>query len=265
MSTAITPSIDNLALTWRSIDELCSGLTEAEWKMPTGCPGWTVQDNVSHLIDYEAGALGRPRPDHTPSSLEHVKNPLGESNEVGVDLRRSWPGTQVLDELREVTAQRHAQLLALSDDDLAQPVDTPAGPGTVADMLTLRVMDTWSHEQDIRRAVGRPGHVEGPAAEEAVAYFSQFLPFVVGKRAGAPDGATVVVEVGELRRTVVEVVDGRARTTDAVPAEPTVGLAMPVATFAALVGGRTDAPDDVTISGDEALGRAIVAGLGFMP
>jgi hypothetical protein len=40
---------------------------------------------------------------------------------------------------------------------------------------------------------------------------------------------------------------------------------MPVTTFAALVGGRDDAPDDVVIEGDEQLGRRVVGALGFMP
>jgi hypothetical protein len=40
---------------------------------------------------------------------------------------------------------------------------------------------------------------------------------------------------------------------------------MPATTFAALVGGRTDAPDDVEIVGDEELGRRVVANLGFLP
>ena len=58
-----------------------------------------------------------------------------------------------------MTAERLARLRQLAGQDLAAQTMTPAGPGTVADMLTLRVMDSWSHEQDIRRAVGRPGHV----------------------------------------------------------------------------------------------------------
>lgn len=252
-------------MTWRSIFDLCDGLTEQEWKRPTGCPGWTVQDNVAHLVDYEAGALGKPAPDHVPPQVEHTKNALGEGNEIGVDHRRSWTGREVLDELRDVTAERLQQLRALTPEDLTSEVTTPAGPGTLADMLTLRVMDTWSHEQDIRRALGRPGHDDGPAAREAIDYFCRFLPFVVGKRAGAPDGSTVVVEVGDLRREVIEVVDGRARAGADDPPTPTVTLSMPVATFAALVGGRSDAPDDVAIVGDRALGDAIVGALGFMP
>jgi uncharacterized protein (TIGR03083 family) len=261
----VSPSIDHLEITWQSILELCADLTEEDWKRPTGCPGWSVQDNVAHLVDYESGALGRPRPEVSlPEARDHLKNPLGEANEVGVEARRSLSGAAVLAELQEVTAARVAQLRALTEGDLAREVPTPAGPGTVADMLTLRVMDTWSHEQDIRRALGRPGHTSGPAVDEAVAYWSQYLPYVVGKRAGAPDGAMVVLELGD-QRTAVEVVDGRARVAATLDREPTVRLSMPATTFAALVGGRTDAPDDVAIAGDEELGRRIVASLAFLP
>jgi hypothetical protein len=44
-----------------------------------------------------------------------------------------------------------------------------------------------------------------------------------------------------------------------------VTIAMPVTTFAALVGGRSDVPDDVGVQGDQALGRAVVNSLVLMP
>jgi uncharacterized protein (TIGR03083 family) len=265
MSRAVSASIDNLAATWRSIDALCSTLSDDEWTRPTGCPGWTVQDNLAHLIDYEARAVGRPGPEHTPADLSHTKNAMGESNEVGVDYRRSRPGREVLAEFREVIAARLAQLQALTADDLKREIVTPAGPGTLADMLRLRVMDTWSHEQDMRRALDRPGDVEGPAAKEAVAYLTGFLPIIVGKRAGAPEGASVAFEVGGCYQSVIEIVDGRAKVADRGPENVTVALTIPPTTFAALVGGRSDVPDDVMISGDEPLGKAIVDQLGFLP
>src|SRR5690606_3949220 len=145
--------------TWSSLVELCSSLTELEWKTPTGCPGWTVQDNVSHIIDYESGALGGPRP-HAAMPLDqaHVRNDPGGGCGHGAGIRRRLWGEAVLIVLREVVAARASQLHSLTAEDVADEVQTPAGPGSVADVLTLRVMDAWSHEQDIRRAVGRPGH-----------------------------------------------------------------------------------------------------------
>lgn len=257
-------SVENLAIVWTSIDRLCSDLPPCQWDIPTGCPGWTVKDQLSHLVDYEARALGRPASGHDPGPLPHVKTEMGRANEVGVDARRAMSGAAVLDEFRQVTAERLAQLRRLTHDDLAAQTATPAGPATIADMLTLRLMDSWSHEQDIRRAVGRPGHTEGPAVEEAVAYFSRFLPYLVGKRAAAPDGAKVVFRIGARPPVAVKVAGGRGRLA-ADPGDATVDLAVPVATFAALVGGRADAPADTLISGDQRLGRRVLESMAFLP
>ncbi len=264
MPSSASPSIDHLEHLWRSLTELCAGLTEEEWKRPTGCPGWSVQDNVSHLVDYESRALGRPAPPGRGAVGAHLRNALGESNESGVEHRRGRAGAEILAELEEVTAARAAQLRRLTDVDLSDEVVTPAGPGTVATMLRLRVMDTWAHEQDIRRALDRPGHDRGPAVEEAVGHLAGFLPIIVAKRAGAPDGSVVVIEVDGVHRSAVEVVGGRGRAAEATDTW-TVELVMPSTTFAALVGGRTDAPDDVVIRGDVELGRRIVDVLGFLP
>jgi hypothetical protein len=42
-------SVENLAVVWASVDELCAGLPDSDWDLPTGCPGWTVKDHLSHL------------------------------------------------------------------------------------------------------------------------------------------------------------------------------------------------------------------------
>jgi uncharacterized protein (TIGR03083 family) len=257
-------SVENLAIIWASIDRLCSGLPDRQWELPTGCPGWTVKDQLSHLIDYEARLLGRPAPQHEPTPAAHVQNELGRANEVGVDVRRSRSGAAVLAEFRQVTAERLAQLRELTEQDLAAPAVTPAGPGTVADLLTLRAMDSWSHEQDIRRALGRPGHYEGPAVAQAVDYFTRFLPYLVGKRAAAPDGSKVVFAIGDRGPVAIEVSEGRGRPV-ADLSDPTVTLAIPVASIAALVGGRSDAPDDAVITGDRQLGRCVLGSMALMP
>jgi uncharacterized protein (TIGR03083 family) len=257
------PAVDLLARTWDSIDPLLADLAKDEWKAPTECPGWSVQDVVSHLIDYESRALGRPGPEHEVGELPYLKNPMGVSNEIGVDWRRQFSGAEVLTEFRDVMAARREQLGALTVDDLAREIQTPVGPGTLTDMLELRLMDTWSHEQDIRRAVGRPGHLDGPAADGAVAYFTKLLPYVVGKKAGAPDGAVVLFDVGG-RTIPIAVAEGRARTVELAPDDPTVRLSMDTATFAALVNGRTNSTDGVTVSGDPALADRVLSNMAVM-
>jgi hypothetical protein len=100
--------------------------------------------------------------------------------------------------------------------------------------------------------------------EAAVAYFSRFLPYLVGKRAAAPDGAKVVFRIGARPPVAVEVAGGRGRRA-ADPGDATVDLAVPVATFAALAGGRADVPADTVISGDQRLGQRVLESMAFLP
>src|ERR1700730_3920954 len=86
-----------------------------------------------------------------------------------------------------VTERRMVALRAMTSDGWEAPTDTPVGPGTYALFMEIRIFDCWVHEQDIRRALDRPGHLEGPIADVAMARLSGSLGFVVGKRVGAPE------------------------------------------------------------------------------
>ncbi|MEY2567178.1 MAG: hypothetical protein QOE35_1707, partial [Actinomycetota bacterium] len=120
------------------------------------------------------------------------------------------------------------------------------------------------HELDIGRAVARRGHLAGRAADGAVAYFTKMLPYVVGKKAGAADGATVVFDVSG-RTVPIEVTGGRARQCELAPtAEPTVRVAMDTATFAALVNGRTNSTDGVKVEGDAELAQRVLSNMAVM-
>jgi uncharacterized protein (TIGR03083 family) len=145
------------------------------------------------------------------------------------------------------------------------------GPGTVADLLRFRIFDCWVHEQDMRRALDHPGDLDSPAARQALDMMLGVLPYIVGKKAGAPDGSTVVlVLTGPLPATAaVEVVGGRARPVDPVPVDPTVTLALASDAFARLACGRLDPAEAlvtgaVAIDGDIALGGEIVRQLNYM-
>ena len=101
--------VDALDEVWTRLAALGADLTEEEWKRPTDVPGWSVQDNLTHLTDLEAMILGRPAPDHTPpEGLAHVKNDPGVRNERFVDARRAWSGADALAEFVEVTHARVA-------------------------------------------------------------------------------------------------------------------------------------------------------------
>ena len=264
--------VDRLDEVWTSIDAVGAELDEAEWKRETECPGWTVQDQVAHLAHIEGRLLGRPDPEHAPpDDLPHVKNSFGKINEVFVDSRRSWPGADVLAEFHDVTRERVAGLRALSADDFGADSWTPMGPGTVRDLLPFRIFDAWVHEQDMRRAVGRPGDLDTAVAEQGLGMVTASMSFVVGKKVGPPEGSVVVFSLsGPLARDVaVGIVDGRGRLLDAAPTDPTVTLRMSTETYARLGCGRLDpavtaANGDVSFEGDAALGQRVVDQMNYL-
>jgi uncharacterized protein (TIGR03083 family) len=164
--TSLAGYVTALDATWHGTLDAVTGLSASQWDLPTDCPGWTVKDNVSHLVGVERLLLPEPQPQHVlPDSLPHVRNDFGRFMEVHVDLRRSVPGDTVASEFRDVVGRRLSALRALPpaaiDDEF--PGVTGA-PRKLAHILAIRVFDCWTHEQDIRRALGRPGGLASPAA-----------------------------------------------------------------------------------------------------
>src|SRR3954463_15675473 len=101
------PLIDRLDEVWGDIAGVCDGLTRRQWATPTECPGWTVFDNVAHMIGTER-MLDGERPDGSGAfaNAPHVRNDIGKANEQWVDSYRGWDGAALLDEFRRVTARR---------------------------------------------------------------------------------------------------------------------------------------------------------------
>jgi len=263
------PVIALLERVWRSIDELCSELAPEEWDTATDLPGWTVRDNVAHMIGTERMLAGDPAPETEGPVGAHVRNPIGEFNEAWVAHYRNAPGAAVLDEFRRITTERLAALRAMAAADFDRIGFTPEGEGPYRQFMEIRAFDCWEHEQDIRRAVGRPGHLDGPVPEMALAKIAKAAGYVVGKKAAAPDGSSVVFEVrGPVEITVPVVVEGRARVAEEVPAAPTVRLQMDTETYNALgcgrwTGERARAEGRVRIEGDVDLGTRVLDSMAF--
>ncbi len=62
--------IDTLEATFLSLSNLGRQLSEDQWKLPTDCPGWSVQDNLSHLIGVEFTLSGG---EHDVSQITKVR------------------------------------------------------------------------------------------------------------------------------------------------------------------------------------------------
>jgi uncharacterized protein (TIGR03083 family) len=262
-------TVDALASTWSSIRELLGSLTPDQWRLPTVLPGWDVQANVSHIIGTEAMFLDEPAPavELDESVTGHVRNEIGKFNEIWVQGLDSWTPEQVLATFDDFTARRLEALRAMTQADWDAESMTPAGKATYGRFVQIRVFDCWFHEQDIREAVGRPGHLAGPAVAVTLDEVSTALGFVVGKKAKAPEGSTVSFELtGSSGRVINVAVGERAQVVESLDGPATVQISMPAVAFTRLCGGRaavSDYADQITMMGDAALGQQILAALAY--
>jgi uncharacterized protein (TIGR03083 family) len=268
-ASALKAQLDEV---WTSLGTLGAGLSDADWRAPTSCPGWSVAAQYAHVVGTESMILGRPNPEVDPGRPDHVRNDIGGFNEAWVVSLASESQESVLARLAEVTSARRAAMAEMTEDDFAAPSFTPVGQADYRRFMQIRVFDCWVHEQDVRDAVDRPGHGEGPVAEQSVDEIVRALGYIVGKKAAAPPGSSVRIALtGPVQRDVeVAVVDGRARVVDGIDATPTTTLTLSSTAFTRLACGRVDADSvtngafgGVTVAGDTTVGARIIAALPF--
>jgi uncharacterized protein (TIGR03084 family) len=136
--------------------EILSGLEPAAWTTPTPAPGWSIQDQVAHLLVVEQRAtlsLTAPQAFATEREADRAD--------------RTRLATAVTDHRVDAPAALLAELLAARADLLAAFRAAPKGTRlawygpemSLASMLTARLMETWAHGQDIRDALGLPPSV----------------------------------------------------------------------------------------------------------
>jgi uncharacterized protein (TIGR03083 family) len=229
-------------------------LDEQGWTAPTGCPGWDVHDQLAHIVGVERAMLGDvPDQVELPAELPHVVNDFGRMVELAVHARRGVTADALLDEARATFERRLAHLDTVATASLAEPMDGPGGMRFKASqMLRTRVFDITCHEQDIRRAVGRHGDLEGPhvdiAVEQVLRAWARHLPERVGGE------GVLAVEVAGRAGATIHLRDGRlTRGDEGDPADATIRL--DAGALLAIGTGRSDAPgvDELEVEGDRAL------------
>jgi uncharacterized protein (TIGR03083 family) len=256
---------------WDALVVLAGDLAPGDWSNATDLPGWTVRDVYAHVIGTESTLLGRHGPAIVvPDDLPHVRNEMGRANEAWVLAYRLCTGSEVLADLAEVVTERRAMLARTDAAAFDAPSWTPAGEDSYGRYMRIRVMDQWFHEQDVREAVGRPGHLSGIAPEVVLDELTSAMGYVVGKQANFPEGSSVRIDLrGPMsHRWDISVTD-RARIVDQLSGEPTVTLTMPGATFCRLAGGRREwnhqfVRSAIVVEGDQDLADQLLSNLAFM-
>ncbi|HEY3941179.1 MAG TPA: maleylpyruvate isomerase family mycothiol-dependent enzyme [Acidimicrobiales bacterium] len=255
-----TAAVSNLAECADSLLALLGDLSDGEWEAQSLCPEWRVRDVVSHLGGIESALLGWRPEGERPAPFELV--------EPWMRAAREWSHAALLARFAAVLAERREELGSMEEADFAATSWTPVGIQTYGGFMAIRVFDFWVHEQDIRVPLDRPGHQGGPAAEMALDQVRSSFGYIVGKRAGVPDGRAVTIDLtGPVTARLSAIVEGRARVVDHLE-HPDAVLTTDFLTFMLLACGRVDPTEIlqrglVRCEGDPALADQLARGLRF--
>lgn len=261
--------VDAFAQTTQAVIDLGRGCEVHDLAQPTECPGWTVHDQISHVVGVESWLEGHKDPRVDMPRYEHIRNDLGKKVEYAVEVRRGRTGADVVAELEDVLAQRLSTLRnpILTDSSI---INGPFGPDLAATVLLLRTFDVWTHEQDIRSALGRHGDLDSRAASVCVSTVMLQLPRLIVKGADLEPGQAVIIDVtgptvARLGVRVVADEQGRPRG-QVMPADPppdgatTVSLSTEAFTRRA-AGRRSVSETAYSVVGDDAIARRVLEAL----
>jgi uncharacterized protein (TIGR03083 family) len=256
---------------WQAVNDfldLLEQLPEDEWATPTDLAGWDVKACAAHTAHLESILAGNPEETADVGEPSHVTGPMGLYTEIGVVNRRDASPDAIINELREVTTRRHTALLSdppTDGDAKAEPVFGGV-PWSWRTLLRNRPLDVWMHEQDVRRAVGRPGNLDSVPARHTADHLAESLGYVLAKKVGAPSGTSLVLDLEGSTPVAFEIDDDGRGQRVGPPTEPTVTLHMDRESFIRLAGGRCAAePGRVSVDGDRELGGRVLGALAITP
>ncbi|MBV9411277.1 MAG: maleylpyruvate isomerase family mycothiol-dependent enzyme [Acidimicrobiia bacterium] len=252
---------------------LLEGLKPDEWAAPTECPAWSVKGIALHVLGDDLSLLSRQRDEEAPGvsiepggSFDKLFVLLDRFNERWVEAA-SFFSPAVLIELLRMSGQWTLEFYGSIDGErLGEPVHW-AGPDPAPYWLLAarEYWERWIHQEQIRRAVGRPGlHDAGfvvPAVAVAVRGFPQGLAAFP-----ASDGTTITLTITDADGAAWTVgCDGHTWTLyDGAADAPTVTLGIDLETAALLFSRaltNAELTDRVQPQGDPDLGAVMVAGL----
>ncbi len=259
--TGLATTRTSLEQCYDAIESLAGRMDATRWHAQSLCPDWDMRGVITHLGMMERVMTGW---------LPEAAGDLPPLDRIGPyqDEMAGLDDTAFAARIGEIFASRRADLARLTDENLARQSWTPIGPRSYGGFLEIRIFDFWVHERDISTPLGWPSDNTGPRAEIALAQVEGSIGYIVGKKIGLPDGASIVFHLtGPVSRDLPVAVEGRARAVGHVE-HPDVELSMDTVTFIQLAAGRIDPQRQinaglVTWTGNTELGDRAARNLRF--
>jgi uncharacterized protein (TIGR03083 family) len=250
---------------------LLESLTPAEWRRDTIVPQWSVKQIAAHLLDTALRRLSFDRDGERPShpviqNDRDLANFINDLNARGVELYGRLSSRVLIALTRVAVRDLHQHLCSLDPfAESAFPVSWAGEQRSLNWFDTARELtERWHHQQQIRLAVNRPGimtpRLYTPVLHcfmRALSYSYREIPAKVGSVAevrvvGNCGGPWFVSKEDEGWRLADVADPSSVVSTTTIPQE----IAWRVFTKGI---ARSAAREQITITGDEAIGAGVLA------
>ncbi|MEB3031864.1 TIGR03084 family metal-binding protein [[Mycobacterium] nativiensis] len=154
-ATLVSSLCDDLADEHTALDAKVADLDEDAWSTPTPAEGWSVRDQISHLTFFDVTArLAIEDPERFREHVKEFASAAQRDRELvgDTDLGRRVSGAELLDRWRR---ERAGLIAAARSAPPGERVPWYAQPMSLASFITARMMETWSHGQDVVDALNR--------------------------------------------------------------------------------------------------------------
>jgi uncharacterized protein (TIGR03083 family) len=176
---------------------LLRDLGDEEWRLPTVCPGWSVQDIAAHVLGDHLSRLARSRDRYRrgagPRDGESLPVFLDRVNEEWVTAARRMSPRLLADLLSQVGEQVVAFWQTVDVDAMGEPVSwADPGPAPVWLDAARDFSEYWTHEQQICDATSRHGRDDPGFLAPVLDTFMRALPYTL-RDVDVPAGTAVLV------------------------------------------------------------------------
>ena len=138
------------------LDAIVADLTDEQWALPTPSPGWSVADQIGHLMYFDgtaATAIIDPEAFGATVTrlLEGMSAAASSGSDPTLDAARAMTPAELLEAWRQNRLHLAEVSSTLADDDRVVWYGPSMGAKS---FLTARLMEAWAHGQDVCDTVG---------------------------------------------------------------------------------------------------------------
>lgn len=150
---------------YENLIQLLHTVKDDEWNKPTLCPGWSVKDIATHMLDGQIRRLsmGRdgyysPRIPASAPGYDNLLNYLNDLNRTWVEAATRMSPRILVEMLETIGKQYHVYMASLDPEGPAIFSVAWAGESKSQNWMDVArdYTEQWVHQQQIREALKKP-------------------------------------------------------------------------------------------------------------